>query len=100
MSVIRNQSRCPFFDKKHVVCYSKSRCPMLKILLPVGVNSVARRFEFCCPWFSKTMGNEIYVHHHGFSCRRASDQPLPATRRRDGSERFFLVNAGKDLQSN
>ena len=73
---------------------------MLKISLPVGVNFVARCYESRCPWFSKATGNEIYVHHHGFSRRRASGQPLPATRRRDGSERFFLVNAGKDLQSN
>ena len=93
MAVIRTQSRGPFFDKKHVVCYSKSRCSMLKILLPVGVNFVARRF----PKRRATKFTFITMVFHADG-RRISLSLLCAAA--TGRNDFFLVNAGKDLQSN
>ena len=72
ISVVPNKITLPVAPKNQVAGCSKSRCPLLKIPLPVGVIFVARRYKFCCPWFSKTTGNEIYADHHGFSRRRPS----------------------------
>ena len=42
---------------------------MLKILLPVVLNFVARRSEFRCPWFFTPLPVVFHANHHVFSRR-------------------------------
>ena len=86
MSVIRNQSRRRFFETKHVVGCSKSRCPLAKISLPVVLNFVARRFDVPlpvvlnfvargflrrCPWFftPTAVGTNFFWLMQGKICK-------------------------------